>query len=300
MDEIRRAAQLIRSGQLVAFPTETVYGLGANALDANAVRRIYEAKGRPLTSPLIVHVSSPEMARGLAAAWPEAAERLTARWWPGPLTVVVRKQPAIPDLVTAGLPTVGLRMPSHPMALELIREAGVPIAGPSANRFSEISPTTADHVRSSLGDRVAMILDGGPCTVGIESTVISVAGERPVLLRPGTIPLSELEPWDEFVRQGPADPSPGLAVRHYSPRTPLRLGLPPFTGRGAYVYWNQPAAAAKLARMPADPAGYAAALYDILHQLDKQGWDWIAVEPVPPGGEWAGVSDRLHRASATG
>lgn len=300
MDAIRRAAQLIRAGQLVAFPTETVYGLGANALDEQAVRRIYEAKGRPLTSPLIVHVSSPEMARGLAADWPEAAERLTARWWPGPLTVVVRKQPVIPGLVTAGLPTVGLRMPSHPMALELIREAGVPIAAPSANRFSEISPTTAEHVRASLGDRVAMILDGGPSTVGIESTVISVAGERPVLLRPGTIPLSELEPWDEFARQGPADPSPGLAARHYSPRTPLFLGPPPSTGRGAYLYWNQTAEAAHLVRIPAGPAAYAAALYDVLHQLDKQAWDWIAVEPVPSGGEWAGVRDRLRRAAATG
>lgn len=297
MDAIRRAAKLIRAGELVAFPTETVYGLGANALDAAAVRRIYEAKGRPFTSPLIVHVSSPEMARGLALHWPEAARRLTTRWWPGPLTVVVLKQPVIPDEVTAGLPTVGLRMPSHPMALELIREAGVPIAGPSANRFSEISPTTAEHVRAALGDRVAMILDGGPCTVGIESTVISVAGERPVLLRPGIIPLSELEPWDEFVRQGPADPSPGLAVRHYSPHTPVQLGPPPFIGRGAYVYWNRPAPAGEVVRMPDDPAGYAAALYDVLHQLDKQGWDWIAVEPVPASGEWAGIRDRLQRAA---
>ena len=297
MDAIRRAAQLIRAGQLVAFPTETVYGLGANALDPAAVRRVYEAKGRPLTSPLIVHVSSPEMARGLALHWPEAAERLTTRWWPGPLTVVVLKQSVIPDEVTAGLPTVGLRMPSHPMALELIRQAGVPIAAPSANPFSEISPTTAEHVRASLGDHVAMILDGGPCTVGIESTVISVAGERPVLLRPGIIPLAELEPWDEFIRQGPADPSPGLAVRHYSPHTPLHLGLPPFTGRGAYVYWNRPAQAAELIRMPDNPAGYAAALYDVLHQLDKQGWDWIAVEPVPASGEWAGIRDRLQRAA---
>lgn len=300
MDDIRRAAQLIRAGQLVAFPTETVYGLGANALDAEAVRRIYQVKGRPLTSPLIVHVSSPEMARGLAASWPGAAQRLTARWWPGPLTVVVRKQPVIPDLVTAGLPTVGLRMPSHPLALDLIREAGVPIAAPSANRFSEVSPTTAEHVRASLGSHAALILDGGPCTVGIESTVISVTGERPVLLRPGIIPLAELEPWDEFIRQGPSDPSPGLAIRHYSPRTPLRLGLPPVTGRGAYLYWNQPAPAAELRRMPQQPAGYAAALYDVLHQLDTQGWDWIAVEPVPAGGEWAGIRDRLERAAASG
>jgi L-threonylcarbamoyladenylate synthase len=168
--DIAHAAALIRAGKLVAFPTETVYGLGANALDAAAVERIFTAKGRPRTSPLIVHVDSVEMARGLASVWPDAAEALARRYWPGPLTLVVPKRAEIPDIVTAGLPTVGLRMPAHPLALELIRAAGVPIAGPSANRFTELSPTTAGHVPESLAD---YLLDGGPARVGIESTVLS-------------------------------------------------------------------------------------------------------------------------------
>src|SRR5207248_3130049 len=172
-------AEIIRSGGLVAFPTETVYGLGANALDPTAVARIFSAKGRPRTSPLIVHVDSLEMARGLAKRWPESAETLARRYWPGPLTLVVPKVVEIPDIVTAGLPTVGLRMPSHPLALELIRAAGVPIAAPSANRFTELSPTLAGHVRESLAD---LVLDGGSAQVGIESTVVSLVG-MPELLR---------------------------------------------------------------------------------------------------------------------
>src|ERR1700736_6193048 len=190
---IEHAAALIRAGKLVAFPTETVYGLGANALDAVAVERIFAAKGRPRTSPLIVHVDSVEMARSFAARWPEAAGKLAQRYWPGPLTLVVPKQPQIPAIVTAGLPTVGLRMPAHPIALALIRAAGVPVAAPSANRFTELSPTTADHVRLSLGSDIDYILDGGPCSVGIESTVLSLAGRRPILLRPGGISRTELE-----------------------------------------------------------------------------------------------------------
>jgi L-threonylcarbamoyladenylate synthase len=191
--ELARAADLLRRGRLVVFPTETVYGLGANALDAEAVARIYAVKGRPATSPLIVHVATIEMAKSLASAWPEAAERLTEKFWPGPFTVVVKKQPTVPDIVTAGLQTVALRMPSHPIALALIRAAGIPLAAPSANRFTELSPTTAEHVRRSLGKDVDLILDGGPCQIGIESTVLSLAGERPVLLRPGAISRSEIE-----------------------------------------------------------------------------------------------------------
>src|ERR1700678_2368203 len=186
---IAHAAELIRAGKLVAFPTETVYGLGANALDPAAVERIFAAKGRPKTSPLIVHVDSIEMARGLAAAWPAAAETLARRYWPGPLTLVLPKSATVPDIVTAGLPTVGLRMPAHPLALQLIRAAGVPIAGPSANRFTELSPTAASHVPEALADYV---LDGGPARVGIESTVVSLVGES-TLLRPGVIPLPDLE-----------------------------------------------------------------------------------------------------------
>ncbi|MBI1741245.1 MAG: threonylcarbamoyl-AMP synthase, partial [Candidatus Koribacter versatilis] len=181
------AARILRAGRLVAFPTETVYGLGANALDPDAVARIYAVKGRPPTSPLIVHVASIEMAQSLVTTWPDAAHRLAHRFWPGPLTLVLDKKPTIPAIVTAGLPTVGLRMPAHPIALALIRAAGVPLAAPSANRFTQLSPTTADHVRRSLGSDVDYILDGGPCHVGIESTVLSLAGPQPVLLRPGGI-----------------------------------------------------------------------------------------------------------------
>jgi len=295
--QLERAAQLIRSGGLVAFPTETVYGLGANALDAAAVARIFAAKGRPRESPLIVHVDSLAMARGLVSAWPHAAERLAHRYWPGPLTLVLPKQPSIPDIVTAGLPTVGLRMPSHPLALALIRAAGVPIAAPSANLFTELSPTTAAHVRKSLGAAVDLVLDGGPARVGIESTVLSLAGPQPVLLRPGVIPLPEIESIIGSVRlaeaAGPGGHvSPGMHPQHYRPRTPLMLlsatdAVP--AGRGAWLRLGH--------EMPADAAAYAAALYAALHRLDEQGLDWIAVERPPETPEWAGVRDRLTRAA---
>ena len=189
--EIDHAAGLLRTGRLVAFPTETVYGLGANALDSEAVARIYAVKRRPAASPLIVHVASIAMAQSLVAKWPEIADRLVKKFWPGPLTLVLAKSSGIPAIVTAGLATVGLRVPAHPVALALIEAAGVPLAAPSANRFSELSPTTADHVRRSLGPEVDYILDGGPSSVGIESTVLSLTESRPVLLRPGGISRAE-------------------------------------------------------------------------------------------------------------
>jgi len=291
-----RAAQLIREGRLVAFPTETVYGLGANALDAVAVRRIFAAKGRPATSPLIVHVDSFEMARALAAEWPEAAQRLAERHWPGPLTLVVKKQPTIPDEVTAGLDSVGLRMPAHPVALALIRAAGVPIAAPSANRFTELSPTSAEHVRASLGEAVDLILDGGSTPVGIESTVLSVAGAKPVLLRPGMVTREEIEeligPVELGVTPGEgAHAAPGMHSKHYSPRTRLILtSTPPETGRGVFLRPGD--------GMPAEARDYAAALYATLHRLDEQQLDWIAVEPVPAGPAWVGIADRLKRAAS--
>jgi L-threonylcarbamoyladenylate synthase len=294
---VERAAALIRAGKLVAFPTETVYGLGANALDAAAVERIFAAKGRPRTSPLIVHVDSVEMARSLAARWPDHADTLARRYWPGPLTLVVPKVPAVPDVVTAGLPTVGLRMPAHPLALELIRAAGVPIAAPSANRFTELSPTTAGHVRKSLEAEVDYVLDGGPAHVGIESTVLSLAGETPLLLRPGTIPLPEIEALigPVAIAESPAEgphASPGMHHRHYSPRTPLVL-----LDRGGEVPSGNGALLRAGVEMPADPREFAAALYETLHRLDEQGLDWIAVERPPETPEWAGVLDRLQRAS---
>ena len=290
---IERAAELIREGRLVAFPTETVYGLGANALDPSAVERIFRAKRRPRESPLIVHVDSVEMARRLASRWPASAETLAARYWPGPLTLVVPKSPEIPDIVTAGLPTVGLRMPAHPLALALIRAAGVPIAGPSANRFTELSPTASGHVPQDLADYV---LDGGPARVGIESTVLSLA-DGPVLLRPGVIPLPEIEALIGPVALG-AEPvsgahtSPGMHRRHYRPATPLYLLGPadaPPEGAGVLLRLGR--------EMPNEPRAYAAILYATLHRLDGEGYSWIAVEMPPDTPAWAGIRDRLRRAA---
>ncbi|MDQ6699926.1 MAG: L-threonylcarbamoyladenylate synthase [Acidobacteriota bacterium] len=301
--EIREAAEAIRAGKLVAFPTETVYGLGANALDAAAVRRIFEVKGRPSTSPLIVHVATIEMARELASSWPDEADKLARRFWPGPLTLVLPKQAAVPHIVTAGLNTVGIRIPSHPLALALLREAGVPIAAPSANRFTALSPTTAAHVRESLGEVVDFILDGGPCAVGIESTVVSLV-HSPELLRPGMIARRQIEEIVGSVADAkPAGPgshsSPGQHVRHYRPATPLLLGLPPAHGQGAYLWiYKQVDGPHRSIHMPPNPAAYATRLYETLHQLDRQALDWIAVESPPDDPAWVGIVDRLNRASS--
>lgn len=304
--EISRAAALIRAGELVAFPTETVYGLGGNALDPAAVDKIFAAKGRPLDSPLIVHVDSIEMARGLVREWPPKADLLARRFWPGPLTLVLPKRSQVPDGLTAGLDTVGIRMPANEIALALIQEAGVPIAAPSANRFTELSPTTAEHVRESMGDRVAMVLDGGRTTVGIESSVLSLAGLNALLLRPGMLTKAEIEDVIGPIEvsdgsvAGP-HPSPGMHQRHYSPRTRLLVvddGRLPSLGRGAYLWISNIAEAASMIRMPGDPRGYAAALYETLHQADTQGFDWIAVEKPPLAPEWAAIHDRLERAAA--
>jgi L-threonylcarbamoyladenylate synthase len=295
--EIARAAALIRAGELVAFPTETVYGLGANALDPAAIDKIYAAKGRPPSSPLIVHVSSIEMAWELVREWPEQAEKLARIFWPGPLTLVLPKKPHVPDRLTAGLDTVGVRMPANPIAQALILEAGIPVAAPSANRFGELSPTTAQHVREALGDRIAMVLDGGRTTVGIESTVLSLAGVTAglgaVLLRPGMVTRQEIEAVigpvqvPESVAEGP-HASPGMHRRHYSPKTPLILierDKLPSSGRGICL------------QMPDDPRAYAAMLYERLHEADAQGWDWIAIEHPPRTEEWSAICDRLERAS---
>ena len=302
--EIQEAAAAIRAGVLVAFPTETVYGLGANAFDARAVDRVFQVKGRPPTSPLIVHVDSVAMARTVVAEWPDDAARLAEQFWPGPLTLVLPKQPSVPDLVTAGLKTVGVRMPAHPLALSLIRAAGVPIAAPSANRFTQLSPTRADHVRAGFNGSVEIILDGGPTDVGIESTVLSLAGPAPQLLRPGMISVEQIEAViGQVSRMAPsidgAHAAPGLHAKHYSPRTPLSVTageLP--AGKGAFLWWNKERAAAVSVQMPADPIHYAKRLYATLHSLDTEDLDFIAVEPVPATEEWSGIRDRLSRAAA--
>ncbi|MBV8864844.1 MAG: threonylcarbamoyl-AMP synthase, partial [Acidobacteriaceae bacterium] len=230
-EALERAGETIRRGGLVAFPTETVYGLGANALDVEAIKRIYQVKRRPYASPLIVHVADEAMARALTLEWPEHADNLATHFWPGPLTLVLRKAETVPDLVTAGLDSVGIRIPAHPVAQSLIRAAGVPIAAPSANPFTQISPTTADHVAHALGEQVEVILDGGQTDIGIESTVVSLRRKPPTVLRPGIISQADLEAathikWErELDRPHILEPaeSPGLHPRHYAPRTPFYL-----------------------------------------------------------------------------
>jgi L-threonylcarbamoyladenylate synthase len=311
VDAIREAAAILRAGGLVAFPTETVYGLGANALDPSAVSGIFTAKGRPVTNPMIVHIDGESMLRLVAAAWPPLAAKLAARFWPGPLTLVLLKTPAVPDVVTGGGPTVAVRMPAHPVALSLIQAAGVPLAAPSANRSTELSPTRAEHVRSGLDGRIDLILDGGPTANGIESTVLDLIGAQPALLRPGPIPVSELERVIGPIhrrREGPPAgplPSPGMLPRHYAPRTPVELfaDLAAIKAQAgdttAALLIGEPAGiTGTLVRMPADAAGYAAKLYDVLHDLDRRGLSHILIELPPATDEWMAVRDRLTRAAS--
>jgi len=295
---ISDAAAIIRSGGLVAFPTETVYGLGANALDPGAVQKIFEMKGRPETSPLIVHVASIEMAQTIVTEWPPLAEELARQWWPGPLTLVLPKKSIVPDSVTAGLPTVAVRMPNHSTALKLIEQAGVPVAAPSANKFTGLSPTSADHVRAAFGDQVP-VLEGGPCAVGIESTVVAIEGGKLNLLRPGMISLGEIDRAPAHA-EGAAHPAPGMHKKHYSPRTRLILvrsasELPDRTG--AYVWRAALGPTSRAVRMPLDAEPYAAQLYRVLHQLDAEDWPWIAVEMPPDTPDWTAIRDRLQRAA---
>lgn len=285
---IAHAAELLRSGGLVAIPTETVYGLAANAFDEAAIRRVFAAKDRPASNPLIVHVADFAMVRELVSEWSPVAAALAEKFWPGPLTIVVPKSPRVSDLITAGLPSVAIRMPSHPMALAVIEAAGVPLVAPSANRFTQLSPTTAAHVREGLGDAVDFVLDGGPCAIGIESTVISLAGIAPRILRPGMISRTEIESVIGPVEVGAGAESPGQHPKHYSPRTRVLIGDSPDSGRGVRLDFSN---------MPRDAASYAEKLYGLLHELDSQGLDWIAIEMPPDTPEWAGVRDRIQRAA---
>ncbi len=289
---LNRASKLIRSGGLVAFPTETVYGLGANALDEEAIARVYAAKNRPLASPLIVHVADESMARSVTAQWPDLAHTLAERFWPGPLTLVLKKADVIPGLVTAGLDTVGVRVPSHPIALELIRRAGVPIAAPSANTFTQLSPTTAEHVQDDLGNEIELILDGGPTEIGIESTVVSLWRDPPMILRPGMISQTDLEHatgvrWERETDVPHILESPGMHPRHYAPKTRFLLiegGAPMPDGRG------------KVIEMPSEPKAFAAQLYRKLHEADHESWDWIAIVKPPNTPDWDGNSGPAYKS----
>lgn len=317
--EIARAAECLRRGELVAFPTETVYGLGANALDQQAVAAVFDAKGRPRFDPLIVHVAELAAARRLVAEFPIAAEKLAEHFWPGPLTMVVPKAEVIPDLVTAGCATVAIRVPAHRVARELLRLADVPVAAPSANLFGRISPTTATHVYEQLGDSVAVILDGGPSEIGVESTVVLMTTERPVLLRPGGATLEEIETvlGAKVVVPTQADlagntfelQSPGRLPQHYAPRTPLVLGKS--NGKSAKTHTAQRVGLLAF-RVPADGGEYAmvetlsprgdlreaaANFFAALRRLDAAGLDLIVAEPFPELGLGRALNDRLHRAA---
>jgi L-threonylcarbamoyladenylate synthase len=311
--DIARAASLIRAGGLVAFATETVYGLGANAFDVRAVGRIFEAKDRPTFDPLIVHVGTPAWVENVAATVTPLARRLIDAFWPGPLTLVLPKRDRIPDLATAGLPTVGVRMPSHPSALELLRQANLPIAAPSANRFAHVSPTRAEHVADQLGDRIDYILDGGPCTIGVESTILDVTGAEAVLLRPGGLSLEALEALigpvlliEATSAANEPQPSPGRLLRHYATQTPLviadseqstlsaaRVGLLTLVAKPG----DDRYAAIETLSAAEDLAEAAANLFAAMRRLDARGLDLIIARLVPEVGLGRAINDRLRRAS---
>jgi L-threonylcarbamoyladenylate synthase len=324
---IAEAAACLREGGLVAFPTETVYGLGANALKERAVRRLFVAKGRPLTDPLIVHIARNEQLQTVARAIPAVAWRLVAAFWPGPLTLVLWRAPAIPPLVSAGLPTVAVRRPSHLVALALLAAAGVPVVAPSANRFGHTSPTRAEHVLADLAGRIEMILDAGPTPVGVESTVLDLTVEPAVVLRPGGVTVEALSTVLGYTPQvleraaGPVK-SPGLLERHYAPAVPLILIEGPAEraraalrqralalasqGRrvGLLLYTEDQAALGPLPARVVDlgslrqPEEVARRLFTALRTLEAAGVDVILARSVPDGGLWLAIRDRLRRASS--
>lgn len=308
-ENIARGARIIRSGGLVAFPTETVYGLGANALDAKAVARIFEVKQRPSFDPLIVHVSGQEMLARVVAQVPEQATRLMEKFWPGPLTLVMPKSPAIPGIVTSGLETVAVRMPNHPAALELLRRASVPIAAPSANPFGYLSPTRAEHVERMLGDQVDLILDDGATRFGVESTILLIS-DPPVVLRFGAVAVEELEeqvgPVAVSLGENATPLAPGQLLRHYSPRTRIVIAhledvpLEKRTGAGFLAFRRAPEGfkRAMVLSGSGDLKEAAAGLFETLHQLDQEGLEAIYAEPVPEVGLGRAIMDRLRRASA--
>lgn len=306
---IAEAAALLRAGELVAFPTETVYGLGARALDAAALAKIFAAKGRPATHPLIAHVADADGARALSSGWDARAEALARRFWPGPLTLVVPRAPSVPAALSGGKATLAVRAPAHPVAQALLAALGEPIAAPSANRYQTLSPTTAAHVARSLGDAVPLVLDGGPCAAGLESTVLDLTVEPPALLRPGALPLATLRALVPALRLA-TDPvadeaarhSPGQDAVHYAPRAPLRLGkreeLLALDGAALLLRGRGEPARPDAIVLPDDAVGYGRALYAALHALDDAGVELIAVEAPPDDEAWLAVADRLRRAAA--
>jgi len=314
-DEIDRAVEALRDGDVIAFPTETVYGLGADAQNPEAVRKVFELKGRPATHPLIVHLDHPRMLDRWALNVPPAAEALAARFWPGPLTLVLRRAPAVDLAITGGQDTVAVRVPGHPVAQQLLRAFGSGIAAPSANRYGRVSPTRAEHVREEFGDAVKIVLDGGDCKIGLESTIVSCVDAVPRVLRPGGITLSQLRSVVPEVVEGPAAAVPrvpGSDAKHYAPSTPLSIVN---SGKLEEVVAQLTAGHEKVAVLATRPprlankfmtwinAGrraevYARELYVNLRALDKSGASEILVEEVPAGEQWDAVRDRLRRAAS--
>ena len=310
--DLDEAAALLRRGGLVAFPTETVYGLGALALEPLAVRAIYAAKSRPLTNPLIVHVLGEDEARPLVSRWPLEARQLAARFWPGPLTLVLPRTAIVPDECTAGGETVGVRAPSHPAARALLERVGAPLAAPSANRAQHVSPTNAAHVLRDLNGRIDAVVDGGRCPFGIESTVVGLDGGQPRLLRTGAIPRGDIEELvgalADAAPSGGVAQSPGQQRRHYAPAAVVRIAPRPellaaaarLPGRiGALLRGDTSAPpAVVVARLPEDAQGFARELYAALRDLEDADCSAILVEQVPAGAEWDAIRDRLARAAA--
>lgn len=319
-ESARIAARAILDGQLVALPTETVYGLAADGLNADAVRAIFEAKGRPSHNPLILHVAGVRMAREFCADWPSEAQNLADAFWPGPLTIVLPKAANVPDIVTAGGSTVALRWPSHPFMQEVIRQSGKPLAAPSANLSNRVSPTSAEHVRSQLANRVPYIVDGGQSQVGIESTVVDLTISPARILRPGMIHAESITAVIGDVTDAKSDTadstlkSPGQLLKHYSPQARLRIcswsndqefrKLITVTESDPHrihviTHTHIPADAlgSEIAVIPHDAEAFARALYSELHRCDEAGAEWIIVESLPESAEWSGITDRLTRAS---
>ena len=320
---VKRAAELLRDGEVVALPTETVYGLAANALDENAVAKIFQIKGRPANNPIIVHVAGNEMAKRCAENFPPIAEKLSKSFWPGPLTLVLPRAKKIPNNVTAGGETVGIRWPSHPFIQAVIRECGFPLAAPSANLSNQISPTNAEHVRAQLGGKIPLIVDGGQSQVGIESTVLDLTVSPPQILRPGMIHAESLaavcgevqSPKSKVQSRETALRSPGLLEKHYSPKAKLlvlnwrddadlRFQLSTFNLQPStcfvIAHRTIPSGGnfADVSVMPHDAEAFARALYAELHRCDGAGAKIIVVETLPEAPEWSGIADRLRRAAA--
>jgi len=318
---VKRAAGLLRAGEVVALPTETVYGLAANALDGKAVAKIFQIKGRPANNPIIVHVAGIKMAKRCVTCWPAPAEKLARAFWPGPLTLVLPRAKAVPGIVTAGGATVGVRWPSHPFIQAVIRECGFPLAAPSANVSGRVSPTKAEHVRRQIGGQIPLIVDGGQSQVGIESTVLDLTVSPPHILRPGMIHAESLEAVMGNIQhpssniQHPKLKSPGLLKKHYSPKAKLLVlnwrnetdlksqianRKSPITNCHVIAHTHIPSAAdfARVSVIPRDAEAFARAIYAELHRGDEANAGLIVVEAPPDSPEWSGITDRLRRAAA--